>query len=125
MCNQYYLICKIIYLRPQAIVNASSLPLSIIIVGVGGAEFDSMEELDGDVVRLSSHGRYAARDIVQFVPFRDFMRGVSDPYLSKMNLAREVLAEVPDQVISYMKANNITPQPPKVNDAFLPQFRIE
>ncbi|XP_069173811.1 copine-8-like isoform X2 [Procambarus clarkii] len=40
----------------EAIVNASSLPLSIIIVGVGGAEFDSMEELDGDVVRLSSNG---------------------------------------------------------------------
>ncbi|KAK3875167.1 hypothetical protein Pcinc_019948 [Petrolisthes cinctipes] len=97
----------------EAIVNASNLPLSIIIVGVGGAEFDSMEELDGDVVRLSSHGRYAARDIVQFVPFRDFMRGVTDPNLSKMNLAREVLAEVPEQVISYMKANNITPQPPK------------
>ncbi|KAG8557200.1 hypothetical protein GDO81_018362, partial [Engystomops pustulosus] len=53
----------------EAIVNASSLPLSIIIVGVGPAEFDAMEELDGDEVRVSSRGKFAERDIVQFVPF--------------------------------------------------------
>ncbi|KAG8002913.1 Copine-9 [Nibea albiflora] len=44
---------------------AASLPLSIIIVGVGPAEFDAMEELDGDEVRVSSRGRLAERDIVQ------------------------------------------------------------
>ena len=32
----------------RAIVDASKLPMSIIIVGVGGADFDAMEELDGD-----------------------------------------------------------------------------
>ncbi|VDP89860.1 unnamed protein product [Echinostoma caproni] len=48
-----------------AIVNASSLPLSIIIVGVGPANFDEMEELDGDEIRLTSRGRAAVRDIVQ------------------------------------------------------------
>jgi hypothetical protein len=31
-----------------AVVEASSLPMSIIIVGVGGANFDMMEELDSD-----------------------------------------------------------------------------
>ena len=104
----------------QAIVNAASLPLSIIIVGVGNADFDNMEELDGDVVRVSSNGRFAARDIVQFVPFRDFLKGGGDPGMARQRLAREVLAEIPDQVISYMKANNITPQPPKINEAHLP-----
>lgn len=79
-----------------------------------------MEELDGDMVRLSSHGRYAARDIVQFVPFRDFLKGGGDPRMARPRLAREVLAEIPDQVISYMKANNVAPQPPKVNEAHLP-----
>nr|XP_047930017.1 copine-9 isoform X4 [Anser cygnoides] len=49
----------------EAIVTASALPMSIIIVGVGPAEFDAMEELDGDEVRVSSRGRYAERDIVQ------------------------------------------------------------
>jgi Copine len=40
--------------------------LSIIIVGVGNADFEAMEELDGDTVRLTApDGRVAARDIVQ------------------------------------------------------------
>jgi len=47
-------------------VSASNLPLSIIIVGVGNADFEAMEELDGDTVRLTApDGRVAARDIVQ------------------------------------------------------------
>uniref|UniRef100_A0A7N6B9W0 C2 domain-containing protein n=1 Tax=Anabas testudineus TaxID=64144 RepID=A0A7N6B9W0_ANATE len=49
----------------EAVVNAAALPMSIIIVGVGPAEFDAMEELDGDEVRVSSRGRLAERDIVQ------------------------------------------------------------
>ena len=32
----------------QLIVQASELPLSIIIVGVGGGDFGQMEELDSD-----------------------------------------------------------------------------
>ncbi|XP_068226993.1 copine-8-like isoform X2 [Palaemon carinicauda] len=106
----------------EAIVNASSLPLSIIIVGVGTADFSNMEELDGDVVRLSSNGRYAVRDVVQFVPFMQFLKGGGDPLSARMKLAREVLAEVPDQILSYMKSNNIDPQPPKLDDAALPVY---
>uniref|UniRef100_A0A673MZA8 Copine-5-like n=1 Tax=Sinocyclocheilus rhinocerous TaxID=307959 RepID=A0A673MZA8_9TELE len=49
----------------EAIVNAAKLPMSIIIVGVGQAEFDAMVELDGDDVRISSRGKLAERDIVQ------------------------------------------------------------
>ena len=42
------------------------LPLSIIIVGVGQADFDAMEELDGDKVPLTNQrGQRAQRDIVQ------------------------------------------------------------
>jgi hypothetical protein len=61
----------------HAVVQASKLPMSIIIVGVGNADFAAMEFLDGDSRRLRSHtGEEAARDIVQFVPFREF-RNVS------------------------------------------------
>uniref|UniRef100_A0A7N8YID0 Copine-3 n=1 Tax=Mastacembelus armatus TaxID=205130 RepID=A0A7N8YID0_9TELE len=57
----------------NAIVNASCLPMSIIIVGVGGADFSAMEFLDGDDGLLrSATGEAAMRDIVQFVPFRQF-----------------------------------------------------
>ena len=58
----------------DAIVYASSLPMSIIIVGVGEADFTSMNVLDGDDgVLRSSRGQPVRRDIVQFVPFREFM----------------------------------------------------
>jgi len=47
------------------IVLASGLPLSIIIIGVGNADFTNMNKLDGDKEPLhSSVGVNAARDIV-------------------------------------------------------------
>ncbi|XP_051710762.2 copine-5 isoform X3 [Oryctolagus cuniculus] len=96
----------------EAIVNAAKLPMSIIIVGVGQAEFDAMVELDGDDVRISSRGKLAERDIVQFVPFRDYVDRTGNHVLSMARLARDVLAEIPDQLVSYMKAQGIRPQPP-------------
>ncbi|XP_033745300.1 copine-8-like isoform X2 [Pecten maximus] len=101
----------------EAIVHASGLPLSIIIVGVGNAEFDAMDVLDADDRRLSSRGKQAVRDIVQFVPFRDFMGGKfgNNMQISQAALAKEVLAEIPDQFLQYMKANNIKPKDPKDN----------
>lgn len=57
----------------QAIVSASKLPMSVIIVGVGNADFKAMEFLDGDNgVLRSLTNEPVARDIVQFVPFRRF-----------------------------------------------------
>uniref|UniRef100_A0A7N6AW64 C2 domain-containing protein n=1 Tax=Anabas testudineus TaxID=64144 RepID=A0A7N6AW64_ANATE len=95
----------------EAVVNAASLPMSIIIVGVGPAEFDAMEELDGDEVRVSSRGRLAERDIVQFVPFRDYIDRSGNQVLSMARLAKDVLAEIPDQVVSFMKSRGIEPRP--------------
>uniref|UniRef100_A0A667ZNI3 Copine Va n=1 Tax=Myripristis murdjan TaxID=586833 RepID=A0A667ZNI3_9TELE len=96
----------------EAIVNAAKLPMSIIIVGVGQAEFDAMVELDGDDIRISSRGKLAERDIVQFVPFRDYMDRTGNHVLSMARLAKDVLAEIPDQLISYMKSRGIKPCPP-------------
>jgi len=72
------------------VVAGSTLPLSIIIVGIGPADFEQMETLDAETNPLYSNKfkRYASRDIVQFVPFRELR---NDPY----RLAKEVLAEVP------------------------------
>lgn len=47
------------------VIRASSLPMSIIIVGVGNADFSSMETLDSDNKKLTMNGQTAARDIVQ------------------------------------------------------------
>jgi Copine len=47
------------------IVECAKYPLSIIIVGIGSADFSNMEKLDGDEVRLrNSKGEPAVRDIV-------------------------------------------------------------
>uniref|UniRef100_A0A4W4EWG7 C2 domain-containing protein n=1 Tax=Electrophorus electricus TaxID=8005 RepID=A0A4W4EWG7_ELEEL len=94
----------------EAIVNAAKLPMSIIIVGVGQAEFDAMVELDGDDIRISSRGKLAERDIVQFVPFRDYMDRTGNHVLSMARLAKDVLAEIPDQLILYMKSRDNKPQ---------------
>ena len=54
----------------KQIVKLSGLPASIIIVGVGTANFDSMEELDGDGGFLrDGSGNECERDIVQFVEY--------------------------------------------------------
>ncbi|KAM5156592.1 copine-3-like [Mantella aurantiaca] len=88
----------------HAIVNAAKLPMSIIIIGVGGADFSAMEFLDGDDVGLRSPtGEMAIRDIVQFVPFRKFAQA------PKEALSQSVLAEVPQQVTSYFSMYKLKP----------------
>uniref|UniRef100_A0A915CQ53 C2 domain-containing protein n=1 Tax=Ditylenchus dipsaci TaxID=166011 RepID=A0A915CQ53_9BILA len=100
----------------EEVVKASNLPLSIIIIGVGYDTFDEMKVLDADESTLSSHGKYARRDIVQFVQMRKFLpphRSLSDEEKAhaKAKLAKEVLYEVPGQLVSYMKSRGIYPDP--------------
>ncbi len=57
----------------DAIVYSSAFPMSIIIVGIGQADFTDMNVLDGDDgILRNSRGQRGHRDIVQFVPFREF-----------------------------------------------------
>ena len=88
------------------IVYGSELPLSIIIVGVGGADFGAMDELDADEVPLYSqmYKKQMSADIVQFVPFRDFAN-------NPMQLAKETLEEVPGQMLNYFRRKGIRPNP--------------
>ncbi|GKT23739.1 Copine-3 [Aduncisulcus paluster] len=86
----------------REIVDASlTAPLSIIIVGVGAADFSAMDILDGDDEPLRS-GSKIGRDIVQFTPFRDFRH---DPRL----LAAHLLEEVPRQMLEFYRAKKILP----------------
>ena len=70
-----------------------------------------MDVLDADNETLYSktYKKYMSRDIVQFVPFREFK---SDPYL----LAKETLQEIPGQVVDYFLKRNIYPRPAKEDE---------
>uniref|UniRef100_A0A4W6G3J2 Copine-3 n=1 Tax=Lates calcarifer TaxID=8187 RepID=A0A4W6G3J2_LATCA len=71
---------------------------------LGGADFSAMEFLDGDDGRLRSlSGEAAMRDIVQFVPFRQFQNAPSQA------LAQSVLAELPQQVASFFSSFKLKP----------------
>ena len=89
------------------IVEGSFLPLSIIIIGIGDANFDNMVVLDGDDYGLTdSNGRVWMRDIVQFVPYREFEGDA-------IMLREQVLEEIPEQVTSFYQMMKIKPQPKK------------
>lgn len=92
----------------ERIIASSSLPMSILIVGVGNADFGNMEYLDGDKHPLVSQtGQKPARpDTVQFVAIRDFLN--KEPFL----LTKALLEELPSQFLQYMKIYNINPNPP-------------
>ena len=87
------------------IIAMARLPVSIIFVGVGEADFTCMHALDGDHKPLThaiTHDE-AARDIVQFVPFREFR----DAAASK--LAAACLDELPREVVGFFGAKSIFP----------------
>ncbi len=87
----------------DAIIEASFLPFSLIIIGIGNDHFQEMKELDGDNIPLiSSNGIKRLRDVVQFVQFNKFRHNQDE-------LAKHVLAEIPKQIIEYYTMNKIYP----------------
>ena len=101
------------------IVEGSALPVSIIIAGIGDAEFGQMETLDGDEEPLYNPilKKYAERDIVQFVPLNK-LRG--DP----IALAKQVLAEVPRQMTSYFQSRGIKPNANKADPSAIQAAKV-
>ena len=93
----------------DSLVEASFLPISVIIVGIGDANFSNMDFLDADDEPLiDRNGRKADRDLVQFVPFKKYS------YNGEL-LAREVLEEIPKQVIEYYEHQKMPPREPIFN----------
>jgi copine 1/2/3 len=80
----------------KALKDSSAGPMSVVIVGVGGADFSAMEFLDG----LDENGKN--RNIVQFVEFNKHSKNQDD-------LTSVTLHEIPAQLVSYMKSKKILP----------------
>ena len=95
-------------LTKNALIMASDAPLSIIIVGIGNADFSTMQNLDDFLDGEDAAGR----DIVQFVEFSKHQH-------DRQSLTRETLDEVPDQVVDYFyDTNGIRPNPPVSGSRF-------
>lgn len=81
----------------NSIVEASELPMSIIIVGVGFEDFSKLIKLDSDKTHLqTSSGRKSLRDIVQFIPFNKYRTNFEA-------FAQETMSEIPTQILEYKK----------------------
>lgn len=89
----------------KAVVAASYLPISIVIVGVGTDKFESMNRLSGNNGELVDNDqRKWLQDIVHFVPFNQFEG-------SSTLLTNEVLKEIPEQLERCFNFMGITPNP--------------
>ena len=94
----------------DALVEASFLPISVIIVGIGNGNFGNMDILDADDNPLYDRKRRKAdRDLVQFVPFNNYK---NDP----PKLAEQVLEEIPRQVVEYYQHKGIKPKDEDENE---------
>lgn len=80
----------------QHLLSASKDPLSVVIVGIGEADFAGMEFLDS-FDTTSEEGR----DITKFVRFND--------YKSYNALTEAVLDEIPDQLVDFYYEKGILP----------------
>ncbi|KAG7594794.1 Glycoside hydrolase superfamily [Arabidopsis thaliana x Arabidopsis arenosa] len=78
----------------DALVRASTLPLSVVIVGVGSRDFTQIQQALLDV--------QATREIVQFVHMKETNGGVS--------VVQPLLDELPGQFLSYVRSRKINPQ---------------
>ncbi len=103
----------------KLLVENSHLPMSIILVGLGRGDMTDMDILDDDQRTMSYRGRKAERDIVQFVEMSRYLpdgcldpatfHSVMDAANAKYHLAKDVLAEIPSQVVTYMQRNGVRP----------------
>jgi len=81
----------------QSLDTCSDAPLSIVIVGIGAADFSAMQFLDD-----------AARDKPDICQFVEFNRHKHD----FNSLTHATLQELPDQLVAYFQRNGINPNPP-------------
>jgi len=78
-----------------ALEQASQVPLSVVIIGIGDEDFSGMEFLDGD----DSTNR--GIDITQFVRYNDYDR--------ESDLTDALLDEIPDQLVDHFYQRKLMP----------------
>ena len=85
----------------KLLIDCESLPLSVIIIGIGTSDFSNMVRLDGDEEPLTdNNGRVTKRDLVQFVEYEKFKNRFYTDY-NNSELSEAVLKEIPRQIEEY------------------------
>ena len=84
------------------IVQASFLPISIIIIGIGNNDFGNLDFLFSDDDLIDSNNRKCDRNILQFFHFNKLMD-------KGKFLASEILKDIPIQILEYFQHKNIPP----------------
>lgn len=82
----------------DTVIQASRLPISIIIIGIGQASFAKMQCLDGNQGLVNSKGEKWERDMVSFLEFK---KQISD----FVSFSKQVLSSLPSQIAEFYSIN--------------------
>lgn len=97
----------------RRLIAISHLPLSVVFIGVGPADFTLMEQfhigLDTPLQNKKTH-EVAVRANTHFVAFRKENINTG----GNAALAKEAMAALSTQIVQYMKKNNLIPNKPKL-----------
>ncbi|ESO94863.1 hypothetical protein LOTGIDRAFT_161113 [Lottia gigantea] len=97
----------------EKLIEASSLPLSVLFIGVGPADFTIMEQFHVDLnspLRDKHNKLKAVRSNTYFAA----LRRDSSPLGSSVKVVQEALAALSTQCVQYMKSQNIEPGKPRL-----------
>ena len=76
----------------DAVIEASYLPFSLIIIGIGNGDFTKMMKFD--INAIPSNGKQRLRDCVKFVTFNAYKHNIPE-------LQKEVFEDIPNQMVEY------------------------
>ena len=84
----------------EAVIEASYLPFSLIIIGIGDGDFTKMMKFD--INAIPSNKKRILRDFVKFVIFNAYKHNISE-------LQKKVFEDIPNQMVEYYNKIKINP----------------
>ena len=87
----------------DSLVESSYLPISIIIIGIGNADFNYFESINVDKMILDMDGKNIDRNLIQFIPFKNFKNNIQ-------KLGEEMFTKIQNQIVEYYQSKQIFPE---------------
>ncbi|CAJ0607391.1 unnamed protein product [Cylicocyclus nassatus] len=89
----------------SAIVAAADAPLSVIIIGIGSADFNPL-------LKLATKRKEGVRPCLQLITIADLIDASDTLSENRSRIAQKALRAVPEQMADFMHAANIAAKPP-------------